>query len=108
MLPSGAALEGVSQVLSKVSGAGKGSFLSVLKKFGKANANLLSFPQPGYTLTLDFKREKSLFPLLDGLDEIVRSEERRVGKECRSRWSPYHEKKKNDKPRKALETLVVY
>src|SRR5256885_12641512 len=22
--------------------------------------------------------------------EIVRSEERRVGKECRSRWSPYH------------------
>src|SRR5215831_7331497 len=24
-----------------------------------------------------------------------RSEERRVGKECRSRWSPYHEKKKN-------------
>src|SRR3712207_7257334 len=26
--------------------------------------------------------------LLDGL--VVRSEERRVGKECRSRWSPYH------------------
>src|SRR5215208_6071952 len=24
----------------------------------------------------------------------VRSEERRVGKECRSRWSPYHSKKK--------------
>ena len=22
--------------------------------------------------------------------EAVRSEERRVGKECRSRWSPYH------------------
>src|SRR5436189_5430416 len=26
-----------------------------------------------------------------------RSEERRVGKECRSRWSPYHEKKKRSK-----------
>src|SRR5690554_8150054 len=26
--------------------------------------------------------------------EHGRSEERRVGKECRSRWSPYHEKKK--------------
>src|SRR5256885_10082893 len=25
----------------------------------------------------------------------LRSEERRVGKECRSRWSPYHLKKKN-------------
>ena len=24
------------------------------------------------------------------LDRRVRSEERRVGKECRSRWSPYH------------------
>jgi len=23
-------------------------------------------------------------------DLVVRSEERRVGKECRSRWSPYH------------------
>ena len=23
-------------------------------------------------------------------DHRVRSEERRVGKECRSRWSPYH------------------
>ena len=24
------------------------------------------------------------------LDNFLRSEERRVGKECRSRWSPYH------------------
>ena len=31
-------------------------------------------------------------PLTFGPDEInaIRSEERRVGKECRSRWSPYH------------------
>ena len=28
---------------------------------------------------------------LQGLSRLVkRSEERRVGKECRSRWSPYH------------------
>src|SRR5256885_16770905 len=27
---------------------------------------------------------------------LRRSEERRVGKECRSRWSPYHYKKKID------------
>src|SRR5215211_1098756 len=25
-----------------------------------------------------------------GIGEAARSEERRVGKECRSRWSPYH------------------
>ena len=28
--------------------------------------------------------------IMDNLIEIYRSEERRVGKECRSRWSPYH------------------
>src|SRR6476661_10398529 len=33
-----------------------------------------------------------------------RSEERRVGKECRSRWSPYHLKKKHAK--KALSVLA--
>src|SRR5258708_38353475 len=27
---------------------------------------------------------------IDPGDLILRSEERRVGKECRSRWSPYH------------------
>ena len=27
---------------------------------------------------------------IDGLAVTARSEERRVGKECRSRWSPYH------------------
>ena len=27
---------------------------------------------------------------LDGAITTPRSEERRVGKECRSRWSPYH------------------
>ena len=32
--------------------------------------------------------EKALFLLY--LNDYFRSEERRVGKECRSRWSPYH------------------
>ena len=32
--------------------------------------------------------ESSLRP--SDFDEYIRSEERRVGKECRSRWSPYH------------------
>ena len=30
------------------------------------------------------------FKLVDGHCGLLRSEERRVGKECRSRWSPYH------------------
>src|SRR6266511_6051055 len=32
-----------------------------------------------------------------GWSEPGRSEERRVGKECRSRWSPEHQKKKEKK-----------
>src|SRR5256885_8880108 len=32
----------------------------------------------------------TLATLLPHLPERERSEERRVGKECRSRWSPYH------------------
>ena len=32
---------------------------------------------------------KQIVPLLKNI-QLLRSEERRVGKECRSRWSPYH------------------
>ena len=31
-----------------------------------------------------------LFVLSIAIPIVYRSEERRVGKECRSRWSPYH------------------
>src|SRR5699024_11857374 len=34
---------------------------------------------------------------------IPRSEERRVGKECRSRWWKYHEKKKKKKDEKVIK-----
>ena len=33
---------------------------------------------------------RSLAELALQLEDAIRSEERRVGKECRSRWSPYH------------------
>src|SRR5690554_7995562 len=57
-------------------------------------------------LVLDFalsdippeRQEEFMNLLRNNVDENkVRSEERRVGKECRSRWSPYNEKKKNKK-----------
>lgn len=71
LIPSEGAFEAITSVLERVSEAGKGSFLTVLKKFGEQNQNLLSFPKLGYTLTLDFKNEPALFPLLDELDRIV-------------------------------------
>src|SRR5579862_3502750 len=41
-----------------------------------------------YTILLDGRGHSSV---LQGVTSLaVRSEERRVGKECRSRWSPYH------------------
>ena len=36
------------------------------------------------------KRVEDALALLPPLFALCRSEERRVGKECRSRWSPYH------------------
>src|SRR5215210_9081004 len=35
-------------------------------------------------------------PASERIVSTYRSEERRVGKECRSRWSPYHLKKKKE------------
>ena len=34
--------------------------------------------------------ERTKIGMIGGIKERHRSEERRVGKECRSRWSPYH------------------
>ena len=42
---------------------------------------------------LDKKKDKKLLELanyVNSINDNNRSEERRVGKECRSRWSPYH------------------
>ena len=50
-----------------------------------------------YRLAKFLDVERSIFAVVDPIDGILRttvsrlrSEERRVGKECRSRWSPYH------------------
>src|SRR5205823_10808857 len=45
----------------------------------------------GIPLRLETHRRRLTACLVDaGESLIVRSEERRVGKECRSRWAPYH------------------
>src|SRR5947209_19164250 len=48
-----------------------------------------------------------LFPLPSSLTRFMRSEERRVGKECRSRWSPYHEKKKQHNIRLRYRSVIA-
>ena len=71
VLPREAGLEGMTKVLEKITDFGRGSFLAVLKAFGKGNENYLSFPMEGYTLALDFKITPGLFEFLDTLDAIV-------------------------------------
>ena len=78
ILPKETSFEGLQEILSTISNSGKGSFLAVLKLYGKANENWISFPIEGYSLALDFKIEKGLFELLDKLDEIVLKYEGRI------------------------------
>ncbi|MGH8466230.1 MAG: FAD-binding protein, partial [Pseudomonas sp.] len=96
VVPEQGAREAITKVLNHSSAAGKGSFLSVLKKFGPANDHLLSFPLQGYTLAMDFKWERNLLPLLDELDAIVMdhggrlylAKDARMSEECFKRGYP--------------------
>jgi decaprenylphospho-beta-D-ribofuranose 2-oxidase len=71
VIPKTAGLQGMRAILERISSSHRGSFLAVLKAFGAANSNLLSFPMEGYTLALDFKLEAGLLELLDELDSMV-------------------------------------
>jgi decaprenylphospho-beta-D-ribofuranose 2-oxidase len=71
VLPKGGSYAGLKRILQKIAETGMGSFLAVIKLFGKENHNYLSFPLEGYTVALDFKIQPKLFPLLDELDLIV-------------------------------------
>ncbi len=71
VLPKESSHEGLSEVLSLVKKYKMGSFLAVLKLFGNASDNPISFPMRGYTLTLDLPITRDLFSFLDILDRIV-------------------------------------
>lgn len=71
IVPKEISYDALQEILRTISQSNKGSFLAVLKLYGKSNENYLSFPMEGYSLALDFKIEKGLFELLDKLDEIV-------------------------------------
>jgi decaprenylphospho-beta-D-ribofuranose 2-oxidase len=67
-----AADETVRTCLTRLATARCPSFLTVLKRFGTGNPGPLSFPQPGWTLTVDVPAAlDGLGPLLDDLDEVV-------------------------------------
>lgn len=78
ILPKVESYKGLEEMLKLIADSGKGSFLAVLKLYGKANDNYLSFPMEGYSLALDFKVEEGLFDLFDKLDEVVLKYEGRI------------------------------
>ena len=60
------------QIVEKIAMSKTASPLVVLKRFGDANPAPLSFPMPGWTLTVDIPtRAEGLGQLLHSLDEVV-------------------------------------
>ena len=61
---------------------------SGIKKVIVLGSGALKIGQAG---EFDYSGSQALKALKEeGISTVLRSEERRVGKECRSRWSPYH------------------
>ena len=74
VVPREVGRDAVQSMLKEIARSGDGSFLAVLKTFGNRQpVGMMSFPQPGVTLALDFpnKGERTL-KLLSRLDAIVR------------------------------------
>ena len=72
VIPKEKGKEGMKEILETIAKSGNGSFLAVLKLFGKNNTEAYnSFPIEGYTLALDFKVNAKLKNLIKKLDEVV-------------------------------------
>lgn len=72
VIPKENGKKGMKKILETIANSGNGSFLAVLKLFGKDNPEAYnSFPVEGYTLALDFKVNSKLKKLVSQLDQIV-------------------------------------
>ena len=49
------------------------TFLSTFKEFGKGNSNYLSFPNKGYTLTMDLKMTKKLNDIYQEFEDLLKN-----------------------------------
>ena len=70
VIPKEAGREGMRKILKRISDSGLGSFLAVLKMFGKQDS-FISFPMAGYTLALDFPITLKAMALFTELDAMV-------------------------------------
>lgn len=71
VVPYESGASALRQMLGLIADAGLGSFLAVLKAMGPAGKGYLSFPQPGYTLALDFPNGPAVVGLIARLESIT-------------------------------------
>ena len=85
-------VEATEEILDRVSGAGDGDFLAALERAVIAAIGVASAldADPGALARAPAPPTVMVIFGVNGVGKTTRSEERRVGKECRSRWSPYH------------------
>ena len=67
-----------------------GKFLGSRYKVIASVGHVRDLPKSKLGIDIDNDFEPQYISIRGKGDIIKRSEERRVGKECRSRWSPYH------------------
>lgn len=70
-LPLDTGREALRLVLERLASSRRGSFLAVLKRFGRGGDGLLSFPMEGYTLSLDLPCGRGLSQFLRELDRTI-------------------------------------
>lgn len=80
VVPREVGQDAVQAMLKEIARSGDGSFLAVLKTFGSRQpVGMLSFPQPGVTLALDFPNHGNrTHKLFERMDAIVREAKGRI------------------------------
>jgi decaprenylphospho-beta-D-ribofuranose 2-oxidase len=76
------------RIVEQIARSGHVSFLNVLKRFGEASPAPLSFPHPGWTITVDFPIRRGLAEFCDRLDLQVLDAGGRLYLAKESRTSP--------------------
>src|SRR3989475_10345966 len=84
----------IATFLGLLGGLGFGFFLDYMDSSLKSPEDIAQYlpgvPHLGFLPAFDYAERRNNPGNVDLGTHEMRSEERRVGKECRSRWSPYH------------------
>src|SRR5437016_13116200 len=92
---SAEAMPAMTKPVTRVGNAPKRAIKSDPGSAAIAN-RIVGRPERRPTSVPDRRRSDWISAMTGGTARMLRSEERRVGKECRSRWSQDHEKKKEE------------